>query len=90
MDFENRMVNGIHASCYAVSFMKECVDAGITPRYRLCMEWLGTLTVNGQRLSEDDKRLICNLLDNGKMELEHNAKEFLKNKKLSDFDKKYY
>lgn len=81
--FENRMVNGIHATRYVASFVGECARVGVYPTYRLCMEWLGTLTVNGETLDDADKRIICNLLENGKLELETNCREFLANRKLT-------
>lgn len=89
-NWKNNLANGIEYSRYCASFAGECASIGVYPTYRLCMEWLETLTVNGKPLSEDDKRGICNMLENGKMELEENAREFLKNKNLSDFEKKYY
>ena len=35
------------------------------------------LTVNGEKLSEEDKSGICNMLDNGKLELQEHCKKFL-------------
>ena len=77
---ENKIVRGIHISRYIASWMK---SGGTFDRSPWCGEiafkaWLGTLVIDGEHLTEDEKRQICNYADNGKLELETSAKLFLR------------
>ena len=76
-NWKNNLANDLEYSIYVASFVKGCSRMGIKPSYRLCMEWLSSLTVNGAKLSEEDKRGICNMLDNGKLELQEHCEKFL-------------
>ena len=71
--FENRVIEGIHISRYVVSWVKEGGKLNYTFK-----EWLRSLTINGRKLTEDDIRDIYNFGTNGKLELETDAKQFLK------------
>ena len=80
--FENKIINGIHASRYAASY--ENAGGKITglPRYdRDFIEWLKTLFINDRKLTEEEIDYIYRYAQtrrNGKLELQENAKEFLK------------
>jgi hypothetical protein len=76
-NWKNNLANEVEYSIYVASFVKACSRMGIKPSYRLCMEWLSSLTVNGEKLSEEDKSGICNMLDNGKLELQEHCEKFL-------------
>lgn len=73
MDWENKIINGIHATRYIVSWVK---FAGYNfgringPFWK----WLESVGVT----DEDDLYLIYRLATNGKMELESSAMRFIK------------
>ena len=76
--FDNAIIKGTHASRYIMSYLRE----GGSPRYRdKFREWLKSLPME---LTEEEIDYIVGIYDNGKMELEMNAKRFLKNYKESE------
>lgn len=70
--FENKLINGIHATRYIMSWVREggqlCTGGDIDD----FNEWLLSLG-----LSEDDADYIKYLATNGKLELETSAMKFL-------------
>ena len=87
--FENKIVRGIHMSRYIASWMK---SGGTFTRNLWNGEvafraWLGTLIIDGDRLTEDEIREIRNYADNGKLELETSAKLFLGKRKRHELPK---
>ena len=72
--FENKTFEGIYYSRFIASWINE---GGGKCDYRF-REWLRTLTINGKAIPEEVIKEIVNLGSNGKMELEHIAKKFLK------------
>lgn len=77
-EFKNDLINGIHASRYIVSWVKSGGSLKGSRRNSKFVEWLKSLTINGRSLTEEEIDRIYHLSSNGKMELEHLAKEFLK------------
>ena len=77
-EFENSLVNGIHASRYIVSWVKSGGSLKGSRRDSKFVDWLKSLTVNERHLTEEEIDQIYYLSSNGKMELEHLAKDFLK------------
>lgn len=75
--FENKEINGIHCSRYAASWRK----TGCKSNY-LFKLWLEQLIINGRKLTEDEVWFIYNFTVCGKLELESNAKLFIKTKHL--------
>ncbi len=85
-DFENRLIKGIHVSRYIASWYNV---GGTRVRYfnktepthrrieTTFADWLRTLIINGEHLTEDEVRYITNFAENGKLELEHSAEKFL-------------
>ena len=74
--FENKIINGVHATRYIASW----TEAGGTLHHRSkdfndFVKWMRTLD-----LSEDDVQYIKNLATNGKMEFQDSAKQFLKDR----------
>lgn len=73
--FENKVINGIHATRYIMSWVREggmlkCRDEGVDD----FQKWLLSLG-----LAEDDAQYIVYLAMNGKLELETSANNYLKN-----------
>ena len=66
-------IKGIEASVYAASFWR----GGGTDSYRLTVSWLSQLIIDGEHLTEDEVTLLANFIQNGKLELESNANEFI-------------
>lgn len=78
-EFENKLINGIHASRYVVSWVKGGGNLYINRRYNCrFIEWLKSLFINGRYLTEEEIDYIYHFASNGKMELESNASKFLK------------
>lgn len=77
-EFENSLVNGIHASRYIVSWVKSGGSLIGSRRNSKFVEWLKSLTINGRSLTEEEIDRIYHLSSNGKMELECLAEKFLK------------
>ena len=76
--FENARIKGVHASRYIMSYLREGGEANYRDKFR---EWLKSLPME---LTEEEIDYIVGIYDNGKMELEMNAKRFLKNYKKSE------
>lgn len=71
--FENKLIRGIHATRYIVSWMKVGGHFGRRDRGRFDFrDWLESLG-----LTEDEVRYIYNLAENGKLELQNSAKAFM-------------
>lgn len=75
-NFKNNEANGIPYSRYVASYMKTCAELSIPPMYRHMYDWLSELVVNGSKLSDKDKKAMCEMMDNGKLELEANCKSW--------------
>lgn len=85
-DFENRLIKGIHVSRYIASWYNV---GGTKVRYlnktdptkrrieSYFADWLRTLVINDGHLTEDEVRYITHFAENGKLELQESAKEFL-------------
>ena len=85
-DFENRLIKGIYVSRYIASWYNV---GGTRVRYlnktepthrrveTTFADWLRTLDINGEHLTEDEVRYITNFAENGKLELEHSAMKYL-------------
>ena len=80
-NWKNNDANGIPYSRYVASYYKVCHDMRVTPMYAHMYCWLDELVVNGEKLSEDDKRGICEMMDNGKLELEDHCRNWCKEQK---------
>ena len=84
--FENSIIRGIHISRYIASWIN--VRVPIERAYRglnrtgLFIDWLRSLVINGEHLTEDEVWRIYNFASNGKLELESSAKQFIKRKGL--------
>ena len=76
--FDNAVIKGVHASRYIMSYLREGGEANYRDKFR---EWLKSLPME---LTEEEIDYIVGIYDNGKMELEMNAKRFLKNYKESE------
>ena len=78
-DFENGKVGDIYYSRFIASFikMKNKVEGGydIDNRFE---EWLRTLIIDGKPISEEAISDMMFMMENGKLELEISAKEYLK------------
>lgn len=77
-NWKNNDANGIPYSRYVASYYRICHDMRVTPMYAHMYCWLDELVVNGEKLSEDDKRGICEMMDNGKLELEDHCRAWCK------------
>lgn len=72
--FENKLIRNIHVSRYIASWVK--VGGSVDS---LGFElWLERLLIDGEHLTEDEIMYIRNFARNGKLELETNAKLFLR------------
>ena len=74
--FENDLVKGIHKSRYIASW---CNVGGSLKRgdaWRF-QDWLRSLVIDGEHLTEDEVMSIYNYATNGKLELESNARLFI-------------
>ena len=72
--FENKIINGIHATRYIASWLR---SGGKLYRGRDLEDfsrWLKSIGV-----SEEDRDHIWRMAQNGKMELEYSAKQFVAN-----------
>jgi len=78
-EFENKLINGIHVSRYIISWVKSGGKLYINRRYNYrFIEWLRSLNINGRHLTEEELDYIYRFASNGKLELENQAREFLK------------
>jgi hypothetical protein len=71
--FENKIINGVHATRYIASWNKAGGAFIYREDYYNFRKWL--LSIG---LTDDDARHICRLADNGKLELENSAEKFIK------------
>lgn len=69
---ENKQIKGIHISRYLVSYISQ---TGIFAIWQF-EDWLRTLVLNDEKLSEDEIREIIQFAAMGKLELETAAKSF--------------
>ncbi len=78
-EFKNETECGIYTTRFIMSWVRE---GGTFSRrgigYDEFREWLQTLIIDGNPLSENDVDHIVFMAQNGKMELENSAKMFLK------------
>ena len=81
MSFENKTFEGIHYSRFIASWNKV---KGNTFNYEF-REWLRSLTINNRKIPDDVIQEICNLRDNGKLELQEHAKKFSLKKSLKEY-----
>lgn len=84
--YENKLIRGICTSRYVASWIK---SGGTMKRYinktdpkhrrieSYFADWLRTLVIDGGHLTEEEVRYIANYADNGKLELESSAKNFI-------------
>lgn len=70
---------GIHVTRFIMSWVRMGGSLRTGRDYHNFEAWLKTLIVDGKNLSDQDVNHILDLSKNGKMELEHLAKEFLNN-----------
>lgn len=75
--FENKMYEGIRYSRFVASWNK--VHNGKFKRFGF-EDWLMQLTINGKCMDNQTAKEICEFADNGKMELEENARRFINNR----------
>lgn len=74
--FENKVINGVHASRYIMSWLRSGGTFNIRGEgYYEFKEWLDSLG-----LEDEDAEYIVQLARNGRMELETSAKLFIKNR----------
>lgn len=71
--FENEIVNGIHISRIIASWHNVGGENGW--KFKL---WLESLVINDRHFTPDEVKRITNFADNGKLELECNARVFIK------------
>ena len=69
---ENPLINDIYASRYIASYTNEIGTVYPTP-FR---QWLKSLIVNDQPLSEEDIEFLVDRAMNGKLELEEHVRRF--------------
>lgn len=72
-EWENKKIHGIRATRYIASFLNEGGNIAWLE------DWLRTLVIDGEKLTDDEILHIRGLAEGGKMELERNAKMFLTN-----------
>lgn len=75
--FENKQWEGIYYSRFVASWNKVCKSKFNRFEFE---DWLMQLTINGKCMDGKTAREICNYADNGKFELEDNARLFIGNK----------
>lgn len=74
--FDNKQFEGIYYSRFIASYVK-VADKFYRDEFT---DWLKQLVINGKTMPEDVVMDIVELGTNGKLELESNARAFLKNK----------
>ncbi len=78
-NFKNEIINGIHCSRYIASWCTAGGELhGSKRRDGEFIDWLKNLFINGRFLTDEEVTFIHQFASNGKLELEINAKEFLK------------
>lgn len=82
MDYENKKINGIHATRYVASYLNAGGRITGIPRHdQKFFDWLKQLIVNGRALTMEeinDIYYVAQMMHSGKLELEQSAKLFLK------------
>jgi len=76
MNMENKIINGIHATRYIMSWVRSCGELKLNRKNRKFEDWLRQLVINGRNLTEEEIQDIKDIAQSGKMELEMNAKGF--------------
>jgi len=72
--FENKIINGVHASRYIASWFRAGGNFGRWTKGRFDFRnWLESLG-----LAADDVNYIYNLADNGRLELQEHATQFMR------------
>lgn len=75
--FENKVINDIHKSRYVASWTNS--GGTLDRKGRLLFKkWLKSLIINNRPLTDDEVLDIFVYAQNGKMELEFSAEDFLK------------
>lgn len=89
-NFENKLIRGIHVSRYVASWynvggkiyggyatkVDPITKKRITHRFH---DWLRTLVIDSEHLTEEEIYYIHYYATNGKLELQESAKKFLEN-----------
>ena len=73
--FENKIFEGIYYSRFIASYNN--VGGNVCDRVKFT-QWLTSLSINGKHMTEEQAYEIYYLASNGKLELESNARKFLK------------
>lgn len=86
--FENKLFEGIHYSRFIASWYRSggkriCSHVDSEKRPNDFVRWLKTLRVNDRELPEDVINDILEMATNGKMELEFNAYNYIKENGLA-------
>ena len=80
--FENNLIKNIHKSRYIASWCN--IGGSLEGKWRWQFrDWLRSLVIDGEHLTEDEVMSIYYYATNGKMELESNARLFLIRQKES-------
>ena len=80
MDYVNEIFEGIHYSRFAASWHNSYRGTNRCSKgYRLMVEWLMSLTINGKKIDYATARNIANFAYDGKLELEESAEKFIAN-----------
>jgi len=82
--FENKIIRGIHATRYIMSWVKSCGELKMNSRNRNFENWLRQLVINGSLLNEDEIDCITDIARSGKLELEMDAKGYKKENIVTD------
>ena len=70
-NFKNEFIKGVHASRYIASWRNSY--QGEHSNY-LMRQWLRDLKINGEHLTEEEVTFIWNFATNGKLELQDDAR----------------
>ena len=80
--FENKLVKGIHISRYIMSWARVGGPLNYRGKGYTFGEWLETLEIDGSKLSEEEIHDIMFIAQNGKLELEESAREFIRTENI--------
>ena len=84
MEFENSIIRGIHISRYIASWVRVGGTIGRAHRHlgNSCAftDWLRTLEIDNEHLTDDEVWQIYRFATNGKLELQESAKRFIEGK----------
>ena len=77
--WENKLIKGIHITRFVASWVRS--GGKLTNRfgYDEFRQWLESLEINESKLSEEEIYDIMYIAQNGKLELEISAKQFIRN-----------